>query len=84
MRGDIGTLEPGAHADLVALRGDPLTGIGFLADPAHVVGVPRAARSCPRSGGRHSPHDTRGPRSPISCAARAFEKPLRSLRSVGV
>ncbi|MGW0787091.1 amidohydrolase family protein [Streptomyces sp. NPDC002911] len=39
MRGEIGTLEPGAHADLVVLRGDPLTDIGFLADPAHVVGV---------------------------------------------
>ncbi|MFE9724614.1 amidohydrolase family protein [Streptomyces sp. NPDC005794] len=39
MRGEIGTLEPGARADLVVLRGDPLTDIGFLADPAHVVGV---------------------------------------------
>ncbi|MFD6280435.1 amidohydrolase family protein [Streptomyces sp. NPDC060209] len=39
MRGKIGTLEPGAHADLVVLRGDPLTDIGFLADPANVVGV---------------------------------------------
>ncbi|MFG2592212.1 amidohydrolase family protein [Streptomyces sp. NPDC048438] len=39
MRGEIGTLEPGAHADLVVLRGDPLTDIGFLADPSHVMGV---------------------------------------------
>ncbi|MFE5244340.1 MULTISPECIES: metal-dependent hydrolase family protein [unclassified Streptomyces] len=39
LTGDIGTLEPGAHADLVVLRGDPLTDIGFLADPANVAGV---------------------------------------------
>ena len=37
--GEIGTLEPGAHADLLVLRGDPLTDIGFLADPSHVMGV---------------------------------------------
>jgi imidazolonepropionase-like amidohydrolase len=32
--GRIGTLDVGAHADLVVLDGDPLTDIGLLADPA--------------------------------------------------
>ncbi|POX42356.1 peptidase M38 [Streptomyces sp. Ru73] len=36
MTGEIGTLEPGAHADLVVLDGDPLADIGALADPQHI------------------------------------------------
>jgi imidazolonepropionase-like amidohydrolase len=32
--GQIGTLDIGAHADLVVLDGDPLADIGLLADPA--------------------------------------------------
>ncbi|MFD3494053.1 amidohydrolase family protein [Streptomyces sp. NPDC058690] len=39
MEGEIGTATPGAYADLVVLRGDPLTDIGFLADPRNVAGV---------------------------------------------
>jgi imidazolonepropionase-like amidohydrolase len=39
LTGEIGTLEPGAYADLVVLAGDPLEDIGFLADPAGMVGV---------------------------------------------
>lgn len=39
LQGEIGTLETGAYADLVVLRGDPLADIGFLADPANVAGV---------------------------------------------
>ncbi|MEK8144681.1 amidohydrolase family protein [Streptomyces sp. M10(2022)] len=39
MSGEIGTLEPGAYADLVVLRGDPLADISFLADPVNVAGV---------------------------------------------
>lgn len=40
MAGAVGTLEVGAHADLLVLAGDPLDDIGVLADPAgvrHVV-----------------------------------------------
>ncbi|MFD7136463.1 amidohydrolase family protein [Streptomyces sp. NPDC059894] len=37
--GEIGTTAPGAYADLIVLRGDPLTDIGFLADPRNVAGV---------------------------------------------
>ncbi|MBN6039457.1 amidohydrolase family protein [Amycolatopsis sp. 195334CR] len=33
MTGEIGTLTPGAHADLLVLDGDPLTDIGVLASP---------------------------------------------------
>ncbi|MER6529603.1 amidohydrolase family protein [Streptomyces sp. NPDC001508] len=36
MAGQIGTLEPGAQADLLVLDGDPLTDIGILADPKHI------------------------------------------------
>jgi imidazolonepropionase-like amidohydrolase len=32
--GELGTLTPGAHADLVVLDGDPLADIGVLAEPA--------------------------------------------------
>ncbi|WP_020667279.1 metal-dependent hydrolase family protein [Amycolatopsis nigrescens] len=40
MTGEIGTLAPGAHADLLVVEGDPLTDIGVLAEPSrfrHVV-----------------------------------------------
>lgn len=33
LAGEIGTLEPGAHADLIVIDGDPLTDIGVLTDP---------------------------------------------------
>lgn len=36
LEGEIGVLRPGARADLVVLRGDPLTDIGFLADPENI------------------------------------------------
>jgi imidazolonepropionase-like amidohydrolase len=32
--GQLGTLAPGAHADVIVLDGDPLQDIGMLADPA--------------------------------------------------
>ncbi len=35
-RADLGSLEPGKLADLVAVRGDPLADIDSLADPAHI------------------------------------------------
>jgi imidazolonepropionase-like amidohydrolase len=34
--GQIGTLQPGAHADLLVLDGDPLADIGVLAEPRHI------------------------------------------------
>lgn len=40
MTGEVGTLDVGAHADLLVLAGDPLDDIGVLAEPAgirHVV-----------------------------------------------
>ena len=42
MTGEIGTLAPGAHADLVVLDGDPLQDIGALADPTKVRTVVQA------------------------------------------
>ncbi|MQA12359.1 MAG: amidohydrolase family protein [Pseudonocardiaceae bacterium] len=36
MPGDIGTLAPGAHADLVVLNDDPLQNIDALANPANI------------------------------------------------
>jgi imidazolonepropionase-like amidohydrolase len=42
MTGEIGTLAPGAHADLVVLAGDPLEDIEMLADPANVRTVVQA------------------------------------------
>jgi imidazolonepropionase-like amidohydrolase len=36
MTGEIGTLAPGAHADVLVLDGDPLADIGALADPKHI------------------------------------------------
>jgi imidazolonepropionase-like amidohydrolase len=42
MTGEIGTLAPGAHADLLVLDGDPLADIGLLADPKHIRHVVQA------------------------------------------
>ena len=36
MTGEIGTLRPGAHADLLVLDGDPLADVGVLVDPKHL------------------------------------------------
>jgi imidazolonepropionase-like amidohydrolase len=36
MPGEIGTLHPGAHADLLVLDGDPLADIGVLVEPKHL------------------------------------------------
>ena len=33
---DLGTIEPGKRADLLVVRGDPLTDIGALFSPAQV------------------------------------------------
>ncbi|GAA3732616.1 imidazolonepropionase-like amidohydrolase [Spinactinospora alkalitolerans] len=35
LEGRIGTLRPGAHADLIAVEGDPLADVSVLADPEH-------------------------------------------------
>lgn len=42
---DLGTLEPGNHADLVVCDGDPLAGIDVLADPANIVFVTQEGRT---------------------------------------
>jgi imidazolonepropionase-like amidohydrolase len=34
--GELGTLRPGAHADLLVLDGDPLADIGVLVEPEHL------------------------------------------------
>jgi imidazolonepropionase-like amidohydrolase len=39
---DVGTLEPGAVADVVVLDGDPLADPGLLADPGNVTSVLKA------------------------------------------
>jgi imidazolonepropionase-like amidohydrolase len=36
LAGEIGTLQPGAHADLIVLDGDPLADIGVLVEPKHL------------------------------------------------
>ena len=36
MTGEIGTLRPGAHADLLVLDGDPLADVGVLVEPKHL------------------------------------------------
>jgi hypothetical protein len=41
------TLAAGAHADVIVLDGDPLEGIGLLADSAaHIAPVIQAVPSC--------------------------------------
>jgi imidazolonepropionase-like amidohydrolase len=35
--GDVGTLEPGKYADLVAVRGDPLADVTVLKSVARVM-----------------------------------------------
>ncbi|MFC7404891.1 metal-dependent hydrolase family protein [Georgenia alba] len=55
MVGEIGTLAPGAHADLVVLEGDPLADIEMLADPRNirtVVQAGRPVRAAAGAGGR--------------------------------
>jgi imidazolonepropionase-like amidohydrolase len=42
MSDQIGTVEPGKLADLVAVMGDPLEDPGLLADPTNVVLVVKA------------------------------------------
>jgi imidazolonepropionase-like amidohydrolase len=37
MEGKIGTLRPGAAADIVAVRGDPLTDVRVLESPGWVM-----------------------------------------------
>ncbi|MHA6615997.1 metal-dependent hydrolase family protein [Pseudonocardia sp. DLS-67] len=49
MVGEIGTLAPGACADLVVLAGDPLQDIEMLADPANVRTVVQAGEVVMRS-----------------------------------
>jgi imidazolonepropionase-like amidohydrolase len=42
MPGEIGTLRPDAHADLLVLDGDPLADIGVLVEPKHLRYVVQA------------------------------------------
>lgn len=54
MSGEVGTLTPGAHADLLVVDGDPLVDVDVLAEPHHLTHVVQAGRivSRPaRSGG---------------------------------
>ncbi|MBB3051622.1 imidazolonepropionase-like amidohydrolase [Prauserella isguenensis] len=44
MRGELGTLAPGAHADLVVLDEDPLADVTVLADPGNIRTVVQGAR----------------------------------------
>ena len=44
LEGKVGTLEPGAHADLLLLDGDPLADLSVLADPARMPVVMQAGR----------------------------------------
>jgi imidazolonepropionase-like amidohydrolase len=44
MTGEVGTLQVGAHADLIVLDGDPLADIDMLAEPGHVTRVVQAGR----------------------------------------
>ncbi|GAA4873131.1 amidohydrolase family protein [Saccharopolyspora cebuensis] len=39
MAGEIGTLAPGAHGDLIVVDGDPLDDVAVLADPANIRAV---------------------------------------------
>jgi imidazolonepropionase-like amidohydrolase len=57
LQGEVGTLETGALADLVILRGDPLTDIGLLADPTNIAGVVQGGAVV--SGGKIRPGDDR-------------------------
>jgi imidazolonepropionase-like amidohydrolase len=52
MAGEIGTLAPGAHADLVVLAGDPLQDIEMLANPVNVRTVVQAGTVVERSESR--------------------------------
>ncbi len=44
LAGKIGTLAPGAHADLIVLDGDPLATPAHLADPARLLAIMQAGR----------------------------------------
>ncbi|TCO54737.1 metal-dependent hydrolase family protein [Actinocrispum wychmicini] len=44
MSGEIGTVDIGAHADLLVLNGDPIADIGVLADPAHITHIVQSGR----------------------------------------
>lgn len=44
MAGEIGTLEVGAHADLIVLDRDPLADIASLAEPGHLTHVVQAGK----------------------------------------
>ena len=44
MTGAVGAIQPGAHADLIVLDGDPLQDIARLADPARLLAVMQAGR----------------------------------------
>jgi imidazolonepropionase-like amidohydrolase len=44
MAGEIGTLQPGAHADLIVVDGDPLADIDVLAESEHITRVVQAGR----------------------------------------
>jgi imidazolonepropionase-like amidohydrolase len=35
--GEFGTVEPGAYADLIAVRGDPLTDMTLVRDPILIL-----------------------------------------------
>ena len=47
MEGQIGTVQPGAYADLLVVDGNPLEDVGVLADPVtHVQLVMKAGQIC--------------------------------------
>ena len=44
LAGEVGTLEPGMRADLIAVSGDPLAEPGLWRDPARIVFVMQGGR----------------------------------------
>lgn len=50
MAGEIGTLDVGAHADLIVLDGNPLADIGMLAERGHLTHVVQAGTIVARRG----------------------------------
>ena len=50
-RGELGTLAPGAYADLIAVAGDPLADINALKNVAFVMKNGSVVRSTPRPAG---------------------------------
>jgi imidazolonepropionase-like amidohydrolase len=63
-RSDLGALEPGRLADVVAVRGDPLANIDLLADPDHIRLVVKDGRVA---------HDFRG--RPVATQASSGSSP---------